>query len=151
MSLHPCPSCRRHVRREATCPFCGASLSQLPERAEPMRGARRAALLAVSAALASTTFVACGDDTGTGNAGGGGQNAGGQNTGGQNNGGDNNGGTNQGGDPASGGGGTTSDGGAGGAPDGGGGAGTGGDGTGGDPDTGGFGGNIAPPYGAPPI
>lgn len=149
-SLVPCASCRRHVRAHhdaspSACPFCGAAVSATTQRAEPTNSggrARRAAMLAVSAALASTAFVACGDDT---------TNQGGSNAGGES----------QGGQPGTGGsGGTTTDGGGG---NGNGGDGTGGDGTGGDggegtggdeaggAGEGGTGGMLAPPYGAPPF
>lgn len=132
-SLSPCPSCQRHVRSEPSCPFCGAAISTTSERHEVTRGARRAAMLAVSAALASTTFVACGDDTtGTGGSGG----AGGQA---------------QGGEATQGGGGQLASGGGGAGTGGSGGAGgQGGVGGAGGSD-GGFGGMIAPPYGAPPV
>jgi hypothetical protein len=62
MSLLPCPSCARHVRRsESACPFCGNALALEPEAAlsvVPRLG--RAALFTFGAALATS---AC---TGTG-------------------------------------------------------------------------------------
>ncbi len=61
MSLAPCPSCARHVRRtEAVCPFCGASVSlDAPPVAarSPVERLGRAALFTFGAALATT---ACG-------------------------------------------------------------------------------------------
>ena len=126
-TLVPCPSCDRHVKLDAasSCPFCAADLrGQRGAESNPAPGgARRAALLAVSAALASTAFIACGDDSPTG-----GSSSGGSSEGGQAQGGDNTGGQ-------------VAIGGAGGQETSGGG-GAGGDGTGG---------NIAPPYGAPPV
>ncbi len=132
-TLVPCPSCDRHVKLDgaSNCPFCAADLREhgkQPSTTAPAGGARRAALLAVTAALASTAFVACGDDSPTGGSSSGGANAGGQAQGGQAQGGDNAGGN-------------VAIGGAGGQETSGGG-GVGGDGTGG---------NIAPPYGAPPV
>ena len=126
--LSPCPACDRHVKLDAgsSCPFCAAYLGapgKQPSAGQAPGGARRAALLAVSAALASTAFIACGDDSPTGGSSSGGSSAGGQA---------------QGGDNA---GGQVAIGGAGGQETSGGG-GAGGDGTGG---------NIAPPYGAPPV
>jgi len=126
-TLVPCHACDRHVKAESVCPFCGNNIVAATARpATAALGARRAAMLAVSAALASTAFVACGDDSPTG----------GSSTGGQAQGGDA-----AGGSPAEGGGGEVAIGGAGGQVTNGGG-GSGGDGTGG---------NIAPPYGAPPV
>ncbi len=127
-TLVPCPSCDRHVKLDAgtACPFCNADLGRQTSEARnaaPAGGARRAALLAVSAALASTAFIACGDDSPTGGSASGGSSAGGQAQGGDNTGGE------------------VAIGGAGGQETSGGG-GAGGDGTGG---------NIAPPYGAPPV
>jgi hypothetical protein len=139
-TLVPCPSCDRHVKLGAgsVCPFCSSDLAERAREpnAAPAGGARRAALLAVSAALASTAFIACGDDSPTGGSSTGGANAGGQAQGGQAQGGQAQGGNGTGGEVAMGGsGGQEPSGGA------------GGDGTGGD----GTGGNIAPPYGAPPV
>ena len=61
MSLTPCPSCSRHVRRhEAACPFCGAAISlegASPRRA-PVERLGRAAIFTFGAAIA-TSGAAC--------------------------------------------------------------------------------------------
>jgi hypothetical protein len=61
-SLEPCPSCRRHVRRDQTrCPFCDAVISfeGVPERA-PLRGRLcRAAIAGLAAAAATTAGCSC--------------------------------------------------------------------------------------------
>lgn len=65
MSLLPCPSCARHVRRsENGCPFCGASLALAIEPSRPMPTQRlgRAATFAFGAAMA-TSVAACGTTT----------------------------------------------------------------------------------------
>jgi hypothetical protein len=81
--LSPCPSCQRHVRADEVCPFCGADLPPAtPPAPEPRHGLRRAAMLAVSAALVGGGAIDCGSTvtdqqnaagTGTGTGGGGGQ------------------------------------------------------------------------------
>lgn len=60
MSLAPCPSCARHVRRgESRCPFCNGSVS-LPPPPTRVIGERlgRAALFTVGAAIVSSTACA---------------------------------------------------------------------------------------------
>lgn len=62
MSLAPCPSCARHVRRaETVCPFCAASISlpPAPTRRMPDR-LGRAALVTFGAAAIATSASACG-------------------------------------------------------------------------------------------
>ncbi len=65
MSLHPCPSCGRHVRRsETTCPFCATALSfaGVPERGVPAVRLGRAATFAFGAAVATAgaaSLVGC--------------------------------------------------------------------------------------------
>lgn len=58
-SLHPCPSCSRHVRAtETSCPFCGADVPQAVAKTTFVNAPRmtRAAILFASA----TTIAACG-------------------------------------------------------------------------------------------
>src|SRR5262249_48838102 len=126
MSLLPCPTCRRHVRDEERCPFCGTALTSSAGEASPpapARGLRRVAMIAATAALATGAGVDCSGTVSTSSAagttsGGGGSAAG-----------------------HTGGGSTTA--GQGGPPRGG---------TGGrSKSSGGGTGNIAPPYGAPPF
>ena len=65
MSLSPCTSCARHVRRtESACPFCGAvlALEAAPTRVISER-LGRAALFSIGAA-AITNLVGCGASTG---------------------------------------------------------------------------------------
>jgi hypothetical protein len=91
--LVPCPDCERHIRRrEASCPFCGASVAEAlqgaPVRQLPATRLGRFALYTFAAASIGAT--ACGGDDaepgpGTGGAGGK-SGAGGQNsTGGKQN------------------------------------------------------------------
>jgi hypothetical protein len=61
MSLHPCSSCGRHVRRtESSCPFCAAALSfeGVPERGVPPVRLGRAATFAFGAAVATASASA---------------------------------------------------------------------------------------------
>jgi len=62
MSLHACPSCRRHVRAdESSCPFCGAPIAIAPlptARVEPRFGRQTAAVLG---ALGIVVGAACGE------------------------------------------------------------------------------------------
>ncbi|MEO8704215.1 MAG: carboxypeptidase-like regulatory domain-containing protein [Kofleriaceae bacterium] len=52
MSLHPCPSCRRHVAEiERVCPFCGAAVGAIASPTSPSK-LTRAAIFA-STALAA--------------------------------------------------------------------------------------------------
>ncbi|MFO0686185.1 MAG: hypothetical protein U0234_29250 [Sandaracinus sp.] len=63
MSLAPCPSCARHVRRtETSCPFCAASITlpPAPTRRMPER-LGRAALVTFGAAALATSASACGN------------------------------------------------------------------------------------------
>lgn len=63
MSLHPCPSCGRHVRRsESSCPFCASALSfeGVPERGVPAARLGRAATFAFGAAVATTASALTG-------------------------------------------------------------------------------------------
>lgn len=64
MSLAPCPSCARHVRRrESACPFCGVALALEPApiaRMVPAPRLGRAALFTFGAALATTTSACVG-------------------------------------------------------------------------------------------
>lgn len=66
--LHPCPECRRHIRKtETTCPFCGesVSLAHLPSHSVPRNRLGRAATFAFGASVVgATALVACGDDGG---------------------------------------------------------------------------------------
>jgi hypothetical protein len=66
MTLHPCPSCARHVAPAASCPFCNASLANSPEHVVPKQRLGRAARFAFGAALVS---VACGGPTDPGDGG----------------------------------------------------------------------------------
>jgi hypothetical protein len=51
MSLHPCPSCRRHARAsEASCPFCGEALVS-PSADRRTRYIRRVGVIAAMASL----------------------------------------------------------------------------------------------------
>jgi hypothetical protein len=63
MSLHPCPSCGRHVRRsESSCPFCSVALAfdGVPERGVPAARLGRAATFAFGAAATASALVGCG-------------------------------------------------------------------------------------------
>lgn len=64
MSLAPCPSCARHVRRaETACPFCGTALSLAPSASRlPTERLGRAAIFAFGAAMA-TSVAACSTST----------------------------------------------------------------------------------------
>ena len=86
--LIPCPDCERHIRRrEASCPFCGATVAHLLESA-PVRQlptSRLGRLALYTFAAASIGATACGGDDGepgpgTGGAGGSKGGAGGQNS-----------------------------------------------------------------------
>lgn len=60
-TLSPCPTCQRHVREAARCPFCGASIEGAhPAAIEPPRGVRRAVLFAATAALTAGATIDCG-------------------------------------------------------------------------------------------
>jgi len=62
MSLAPCPSCSRHVRRiERACPFCSAhlSLAEPPPR-RPIERLGRAAIFTFGAAIATTASACAG-------------------------------------------------------------------------------------------
>lgn len=59
--LVPCASCARHLRvSEATCPFCGASVSSVALRAAPTRLGRRVTRAALAAGTLAIT--ACGSN-----------------------------------------------------------------------------------------
>ena len=63
MSLHPCHSCGRHVRRSETrCPFCAVlvSFEGVPERGVPSVRLGRAATFAFGAAVATSALAGCG-------------------------------------------------------------------------------------------
>lgn len=65
-TLHPCPSCNRHVSPAAACPFCGEPLSVAPRaRTQPTHRVRARAAVFLGAAL---LLPACGDDDSTGGA-----------------------------------------------------------------------------------
>lgn len=122
--LVPCPSCARHVRQsELACPFCSVKLAlEHVSPALPRSRLGRAATFAFGASLVgATSLVACGGESETSKPDGGGA--------------DTRGGASSGGTSAAG----TA--GAGGNSAGGSSAGT----------FNGFGGNIAPPYGIPPM
>ena len=76
VDLRPCPDCRRHVAAtEASCPFCGTTLSLAGPAPELPRGRlTRAAVFAAGAlAVAGAAGAACGGkNKGAENAGGGG-------------------------------------------------------------------------------
>ena len=142
--LVPCPTCHRHVRSGSSeCPFCATTLpgAPTPRTFEVQRGMSRAAIIALGAAIASSTPFACSDETGeqtseasgtgTGASGSGSGTGTGSGTGGEATGGSGSGGRATGGEAAGGEGGEA----------------VGGQGVGG---IGGEGGGIAPPYGAPP-
>lgn len=60
MSLHPCPSCARHVRSGTeTCPFCKEAIPATPIAQLP---ARRVARMAFAVAT-TTAALACGKTT----------------------------------------------------------------------------------------
>jgi hypothetical protein len=64
-TLVPCPACARHVRaNEATCPFCDATIGEVPERVlAPISNDRLFARAALTfAAAAATTLTACGKE-----------------------------------------------------------------------------------------
>jgi hypothetical protein len=79
--LVPCPVCDRHVRKhESACPFCAAklSLAHLPPPVLPRNRLGRAATFAFGATLVGASLVACGGDSEEGKKdGGGGAGAGG--------------------------------------------------------------------------
>jgi hypothetical protein len=63
--LRPCPSCSRHVSGDETrCPFCEAALAIDATSSSPPTRLARAAAMAVGAAVATASFVAC-DKAGT--------------------------------------------------------------------------------------
>jgi hypothetical protein len=65
----PCTHCQRHVRMdEAICPFCAGSLplSIVPSANRVAGRLGRAAKFAFGAAVAASTTIACGDDSGPG-------------------------------------------------------------------------------------
>jgi hypothetical protein len=60
MSLHPCPSCTRHVRAtETTCPFCAEAIAiEAPTPRVVSERLGRAALFAVGAAVITSSGCA---------------------------------------------------------------------------------------------
>lgn len=54
MALTPCSSCRRHVRDDASCPFCGAEITAARPLEEAPRLVRGALMTLASAGFAAT-------------------------------------------------------------------------------------------------
>jgi hypothetical protein len=59
MKLQPCSSCRRHVRDEGSCPFCGAAIVAASAEASETPRLVRGALMTIASASFAATLGAC--------------------------------------------------------------------------------------------